>query len=100
MRDLFVFDFNTRNDRTFHRPNVNTVCNGENSLRYFGPIVWDEMLPRRFKLIETEKFKAEIKGWIPINCPCSLCKEYVGGSGFCYNIRISCPTALYFCRSL
>ena len=83
MRDLFVFDFDTRSDRTFLRPNVNTVYNGENSLRYFGPIVWDEMLPRKFKSIGTlEEFKTEIGGWVPINCPCSLCKTYVGGVGF------------------
>ena len=83
MRDLFVFDFNTRNDRTFHRPNVITVYNGENSIRYFSPIVWDEMLPRRFKSIGTlEKFKSDIKKWIPVNCPCLLCKEYVCGVGY------------------
>ena len=81
--DLFVFDYDTRSDRTFRRPNVNTVYNGENSVRYFGPIVWDEMLPRRFKSIATlEKFKDDIKKWIPINCPCSLCREYVGGVGY------------------
>ena len=57
VRDLFVFDLNTRNDRTFHRPDVNTVYNGENSLRYFGPIVWDEMLPRKFKSIDIGKIK-------------------------------------------
>ena len=83
MRDLFVFNFDTRSDRTFLRPNVNTVYNGENSVRYFGPVVWDEMLPRRFKSIETlEKFKDDIKGWIPVNCPCSLCREYIRGVGY------------------
>ena len=83
VRDLFVFNLNTRSDRVFHRPNVNTVCYGENSFRYFGPVVWDEMLPRGFKSIETlEKFKLDIKKWAPTNCPCSLCREYVGGLGF------------------
>ena len=83
MGDLFVFDCDTRSDRTFRRPNVNTVYNGENSVRYFGPIVWDEMLPRRFKSIATlEKFKDDIKKWAPVNCPCSLCREYVGGVGY------------------
>ena len=79
---LFVFDVDTRSERTFLRPNVNTVNYGEKSVRYFGPIVWDEMLPRRFKSIESlEKFKDEIGGWVPINCPCSLCREYVAGGG-------------------
>ena len=83
VRDLFVLDLDTRNDRTFLRPNVNTVYNGENSIRYFGPIVWDEMLPRKFKSIKTlEKFKDDIREWVPTNCPCSLCREYVGGVGY------------------
>ena len=82
IRDLFVFDENTNRDRTFHRPNVNSKYNGENTIRYFGPIVWDNMLPSKFKSIETlEKFKMDIKKWIPENCPCSLCKEYVHGVG-------------------
>ena len=83
VRDLFVLDLDTRNDRTFLRPNVNTVYNGENSIRYFGPIVWDEMLPRRFKSITTlEKFRDDIREWVPVGCPCSLCREYVGGVGY------------------
>ena len=82
MIDLFVFDLNPKSSKTFHRPNVNSVHNGENSVRYFGPIVWDKMLPARLKSIETlEKFKKEIEEWIPTNCPCSLCKEYVSGVG-------------------
>ena len=82
MRDLFVFSCDTRSGRAFCRPNVNTVYNGENSVRYLGPIVWDEMLPERFKSIqELEDFKREIKKWTPIGCPCSLCKEYIGGVG-------------------
>jgi len=82
VKDLFSFDYATRSSRTFFRPNVRTVYNGKNSIRYFGPVVWDDMLPNRFKSIQTlEKFKTEIKTWIPINCPCSLCKEYISGVG-------------------
>ena len=82
VRDLFVFDQNENRNREFHRPNVNNVYTGENSIRYFGPIVWDEMLPSEFKSIETlEKFKTAIKKWSPENCPCSLCGEYVHGVG-------------------
>ena len=88
MRDLFVFNKNTNRDRTFKRPKVKSKYNGENSLRYFGPIVWDEMLPSKFKSIETlETFKNDIKEWIPKNCPCSLCKEYVHGVGIVSTIK-------------
>ena len=41
------------------------------------------MLPDKFKRIEKlEKFKTEIKKWIPDKCLCLLCREYVGGVGF------------------
>ena len=47
MKGLFVLNDNARSERTFHRPNVNSENNGKSSIRYFGPIVWDEMLPNR-----------------------------------------------------
>ena len=82
MRGLFVFNHNGRSNRTFQRPKIKSSYNGKNSTRYFGPIVWDDMLPNSFKSIQTlEKFKNDIKKWIPTNCPCSLCKEYVHGVG-------------------
>ena len=75
---LFVkemFDQNrepsTRMGNTFSRPKVNTVYKGENSLRIFGPIVWNNMLPERLKACSSlSEFKNEIKSWIPENCPC------------------------------
>ena len=81
--DLFQLTSNSKVRKSFFRPNVNTVYRGEHSLRWFGPIVWDSMLPERFKNILTiEKFKQEIKKWIPENCPCRLCREYIRGLGF------------------
>ena len=45
--------------------------------------MWDEMLPDKFKKIEKlEKFKNEIKEWIPEKCLCLLCREYIGGVGY------------------
>ena len=82
MRDLFTFNKDTRFEKTFCRPNVNTVSYGEKSIRYLGPIVWDSMVPQELKSIRTlQKFKDEIKKWVPRNCPCTLCKEYVAGVG-------------------
>ena len=55
MRSLF--DYNNEG-KIFFRPNVNSKYNGENSIRYFGPVVWDSMLPDKLKSIQTlEKFK-------------------------------------------
>ena len=74
MRSLFIFDDNDRNDTTFLRPNIKNLYTGKESLRYFGTVVWDSMLPKNLKGIETfDKFKAEVKKWIPDNCPCRLC---------------------------
>ena len=62
---------------------VNKVFKGEGSLRWFGPIVWNNMLPENLKAKSTlEEFKTEVKKWVPENCPCRLCKEYLGGIGF------------------
>ena len=82
--DLFCKKaLNTRSKASFHRPNVRTVAYGEQSLRSFGPIVWDNMVPQSMKEIANiDDFKKCIKTWIPINCPCRLCKEYVPNLGF------------------
>ena len=83
VRDLFTFKECSRNDRTFHRPCVTTDQFGKNSIRYFGTIVWDEMLPDKFKkIVKLEKFKNDIKEWIPEKCLCLLCREYIGGVGY------------------
>ena len=56
---------------------------GKLSLRYFGPVVWENMLPEKYKAITSlGKFKEEIKRWVPDNCKCRLCKVYVPGLGF------------------
>ena len=82
VRELFTFNQNNNSDRTFSRPNVEHKTTGENTQAYYGPIVWDEMLPNEYKAIETlKKFKTAIKKWRPDNCPCSLCGEYVHGVG-------------------
>ena len=43
---------------------------GEGSLRWFGPIVWNNMLTENLKAMSTlEEFKTEVKKWVPENCP-------------------------------
>ena len=70
-------------DRKFQRPNVETETFGKSSTRDLGPILCDQMLPTEFKNIpKLEKSKEAVKKWSPKNCPCSLCKEYLGGVGF------------------
>ena len=82
--DMFqVLSGKTRTGDRYIRPNVNTVKKGENSLRYFGPIVWNEMLPNDLKVhTSLDEFKINLKKWIPTNCPCKICKLYVKDIGF------------------
>ena len=81
----YIFEFNTdpRVGKTFLIPNANNEYMGKLSLRWFGPVVWEIMLPESYKNITVlEEFKTSIKKWIPDNCQCRLCKEYVRGLGF------------------
>ena len=67
----------------FLRPNVDKVNKGEHSLRSFGPLLWNTMLPDKLKSCESlENFKENVKSWIPDNCKCTLCKTYIEGLGY------------------
>ena len=92
---------NLRSDNTFLRPKVNTVYNGEGSLRSFGPIVWNNLLPNKYKSAENlEIFKNKIKLWVPENCPCRLCKDicrYLFTHGFCGTSKA--PWSFFYSRS-
>ena len=80
---FFLANTCTRSNASFRRPNVNTVYNGELSLRNFGPIVWDTMIPKSLKNItDLKEFKQKICKWVPKNCICRLCKDYVPNLGF------------------
>ena len=85
MKEIFgeTMESSTRSGDTFSRPKVNTVYKGENSLRIFGPLVWNKMLPDKYKICSTiTEFKNSVKSWKPENCPCRLCKDYIPGLGF------------------
>ena len=82
MRDLFQLNADPNSRTTFVIPKVKGEYMGKLSLRYFGPVVWETMLPESYKGITgLEKFKNDIKDWIPV-CNCRLCKNYIAGLGF------------------
>ena len=82
MKDLFYLNTNPNIKKTFFIPPAKTEYMGKLSLRYFGPVVWETMLPNEYKSItQHEKFKGSIKKWIP-DCKCRLCKPYVADVGF------------------
>ena len=86
MKELFDYVENekgTRSGDTFARPNIDSVKKGERSLRNFGPIVWNTMVPDKLKASQSlSQFKNAIKSWKPVNCPCELCKVYLPGVGY------------------
>jgi hypothetical protein len=70
----FMKDIWELNGDDFKRPNVNSLRKGCRSLRNFGPIVWNKMLPDKLKQSKSlDELKISIKSWIPENCPCELC---------------------------
>ena len=72
---------NLRTQTDFTLPSVNTVHWGHDSLKYFGPIVWN-MIPNDIRNLDTfNEFKIKINTWLPI-CSCRLCKDYVQGVGY------------------
>ena len=63
-------------------PFVRTVYKGEDSLRNLGPKIW-QIVPENLKELHSlEAFKTCIKSWVPHDCPCRLCKEFVPGLGY------------------
>ena len=45
-------------------------------------LIW-QLVPFEFKDLNTvSAFKPAIRKWKPNNCPCRLCKRYIGNVGF------------------
>ena len=79
---LFEVYPNPTDQRIFITPSAKTEYIGKHSLRYFGPVVWETMLPDQYKSITIlEKFQEKVKNWTPV-CKCRLCKTYVAQVGF------------------
>ena len=66
----------------YNYDNPRSVYNGLQTLRSFGPKIWN-ILPDDIKNSSNiTSFKRQIKTWIPLNCPCKLCKRFLPGIGF------------------
>ena len=71
-----------RSQKDFALPRVNSVNNGQDTLRFLGPKIW-EMIHTSIKHAGSLSiFKNKIRNWIPAKCPCRLCKRYVQGVGY------------------
>ena len=75
-------NYNLRSKSELTVPSINTVFKGQNSISYFGSVIWNS-IPAELRGINSfQVFKSEIKAWRPTNCPCRLCKNYIENLGF------------------
>ena len=74
--------YNLRNINYFETPFVRTVYIGIESISYFGPKIWDNVLEEYKALNSLKSFKESIKNWVPLHGHCRLCKTSVRGVGF------------------
>ena len=85
LNDIFVpvsRPYNFRRNDTLQRRRVNSVRIGTESISFFGPKIWD-LVPSDVKLSQSLSiFKRKIKKWVPLQCPCRLCKIYLQHVGF------------------
>ena len=80
--------YSLRNASDFQIPFVRTVYHGTESISYLGPEIWDIVPAEMKNAISLNSFKAQIKKWLPFNCPCRLCKPYINGVGFLEGIKL------------
>ena len=86
MKDVFKLReetyYNLRHTTEFVTNQINSVYHGSESASYLGPKIW-EQIPNAIKNKDSLiGFKKEIKKWIPLNCPCRICKTFIPNLGF------------------
>ena len=85
LNEVFVprqCNFNLRGNNLLERRRVKSVRYGTESILFLAPKIWD-ILPNEIKDSDIlQIFKAKIKKWVPVECPCRLCKIYLPQVGF------------------
>ena len=72
---------NIRSQTDFEVPRVNSV-KGQETLSFLRPKIWD-IIPGNIKKAPSFTiFKNKIKSWVPVGCPCKLCKYNVQVLGY------------------
>ena len=75
-------NYELRRPREFYTRPIRTVHYGTESIGFLAPKIW-EIVPYNIKESSTIiEFKRKIKGWIPPNCPCRLCRTFIPNLGF------------------
>ena len=82
--DLFIRNNNTYNAHMKSDsviPQIKTVFKGSNSIRYYGPVIWN-IIPAEMKYVDSlEIFKSKIRIWKPNDCPFRICENYIPNIG-------------------
>ena len=74
-------NYNLYSESELLLPNVSTVFKGQNSISHFRSVIWNSIPFELRKANSSQIFRSEIKRWRPTNCPCRLCKNYIGNLG-------------------
>ena len=84
LKDLFSVvngNYNLRSQSDFGVPDINTVFYDANSIRYFESVIWNSLPHDLRNICDFDLFKTTIRRWKPVDCPCKLCKIYLGSLG-------------------
>ena len=74
--------YDLRNNRIPFRKRNWRVFYGTENLSSLATRIW-ELIPQSFRdETELSQFKTKIKTWTTSQCPCRLCKKYIGHVGF------------------
>ena len=76
-----IFSISNRSPLQLQIPSINKVWTGENSIRYFGSVIWNSLPIEVRKVNSISLFKSSVKKIKP-NCHCRLCKDFIAGVGF------------------
>ena len=70
----------------FRIPSIRTVYHGSENISFLGPKIWN-ILPDEIKLqTSLNSLKKSVKMWKPQDCPIRLCKVYINGFGFLFQL--------------
>ena len=97
LNEVFVSrqcNYELRGNNFLERRRAKSVRYGTESISSLAPKIW-KILPNEIKDSDTlQVFKVKIKKWIPVECPCRLCKIYLPQVGFIKEVEISFPLSL------
>ena len=67
---------------TIYNSKNESVYNGSESIACLGPDIWNRV-QSELKQISSIRFSRKaMRDWYPRDCPCRLCKTYLGNNGF------------------